>query len=43
MAPGQLAKIPIKTEIFATLIAEFRKTIFKMVKATTAYTPARDD
>jgi hypothetical protein len=25
------------------LIAEFRKTIFKMVKATTAYTPARDD
>src|SRR5271168_580299 len=32
MAPVQLAKIPIKAEIFARLIAEVRKTTIKMVK-----------
>src|SRR6202522_2527584 len=40
-APAEPTEFPIKTEIFAPLIAEFRKNIIETVK--TAYTPARDD
>src|ERR1700678_1484765 len=40
-APAEPTEFPIKTKIFAPLIAEFRKNIIETVK--TAYTPARDD
>src|ERR1700678_4196177 len=41
LAPPEPTEFPIKTKIFAPLIAEFRKNIMETVK--TAYTPARDD
>src|SRR5271155_6026773 len=40
-APVLPPEKPIKTEIFAPLIAEIKKTIIETVK--TAHTPARDD